>query len=205
MTSLPHSKFEAHIGFTPTYGNYLSAYREAIELLFQQIESGHAPVDTLAIPFLFMVRHSLEIGYKMNINYLSRYSNLDDKVDWDKHFLAELHEAFARHYMAVSEKLEVEEKVDTEFQEMHKKLGDLTTQLNKIDRGSFSFRYPMDLDQKRVFDHDEKINLLDVKETFDQAMILLFHTADVLSIYTDYHDYMNELMEQELRSAHSPW
>jgi hypothetical protein len=204
MADLPRSKLDAHIGYLPSFGKYLSSYRDAVETLFSKIVSDRVSVDTLALPFLFMVRHSLEIGYKMNINYLAKYSKLDDKVNWDKHYLRELHQAFGKHYDAVSRRFGVDTETNAEFKEKYKHVEKLTIILDKIDRKSFAFRYPVDLDQNYVFSQDDKINLLDVKEAFDYAMTLLFHTADVLSVYTDYHDHMNDLLERELRSAHSP-
>ena len=203
MGELPHWKYEAHVGFMPTYGAYLSSYKNAVNVLFDKISNGE-PVDTLSLPFLFMVRHSLEVGYKMNINYLSKYSGLDDKVNWGKHYLKELHDAFGKHYEAASAEFNVSEEDDAEFSEMYEEVGGLTSTLNKIDRGSYSFRYPVDLKQSKVFNHDDRINLHDVKEVYDQAMVLLFHTADVLSQYTDYHDYMQSIMQSELRSAYEP-
>lgn len=73
MADLPRWKYDAHVGFISSYGAYLSSYQNAVGVLFDRVSSGE-PVDTLSLPFLFMVRHSLEIGYKMNINYLSKYS-----------------------------------------------------------------------------------------------------------------------------------
>ncbi|MBU0967720.1 MAG: hypothetical protein KKA54_15215 [Proteobacteria bacterium] len=197
--------FEAQIGFHISYGSYLSAYRRAVDILFEAIEARNSPVNTISYPLLFLVRHSLEIGYKLNINYLSRYSGLDDKVNWDKHYLIELHQAFKDHFMAVVKELGVDQKVVDDFNSYYSKVEKLTRIFNVLDRGSYSFRYPVDTKQKEVFKHKDTINLLDVKDLYDKAMILLFHTPDVLSDATDYHDYMNEIMEQELRSAYDPY
>lgn len=197
--------FEAQIGFHVSYGSYLGAYQRAVDILFLEIKARNCPVNTISYPLLFLVRHSLEIGYKLNINYLSRYSGLDDKVNWDKHNLIELHQAFKTHFMAVVKELDVDQYVVDDFNSYYSEVEKLTRTFNDLDRGSYSFRYPVDKKQKEVFKHEDTINLLDVKDLYDKALILLFHTADVLSGATDYYDYMNEMMEQELRSAYAPY
>lgn len=193
-------KYETQIGFHTTFSSYLDAYSRAVDILFGQIEGKDLPVNVISYPLLFLIRHSLELGYKLNIKHLSKYSRLNDKVNWNKHFLRELHEAFRRHFMAVVKEIQVGRDIAEDFERRCEDLARLMKVFDTIDRGSFSFRYPVDSEQRVVFQHDETMNLLDVKDLYDKAMVLLLHTANVLSDFTDHVDYMNELMEDELRS-----
>ena len=188
--------YEAQIGFHTSFGSYLDAYRQAFDILFAQIEEKAVRVNVISYPLLFLARHSLELGYKLNINYLAKYSQLEDKVNWNQHFLHELHVAFGLHFRAVVDKLNVPKAIANEFNARYAELEKITKTFDDIDRGSFSFRYPADTEQKTVFKPEDTINLLDVKELYDKAMVLLFHTADVLGV-----DFMSELMEEE-RSNH---
>lgn len=198
--NLKRWKYEAQIGFHTTFSSYLDAYRRAAEILFGQIEKEGLAVNTVSYPFLFLVRHSLELGYKLNIKHLSKYSRLEDKVNWNEHFLRELHDAFRVHFMAVAKELQVDRVMVDEFSRRCKDVEKLMKTFDGIDRRSFSFRYPVDTEQRLVFRPGDTINLLDVQDLYNKAMILLFHTADVLSDITNHFDYMNELMERELRS-----
>lgn len=192
--------YEARIGFYTTFGSYLGAYREAFEILFAQIEEKNVRVNVISYPLLFLARHSLELGYKLNINYLAKYSRLKDKVNWDRHYLRELHEAFGLHFRAVVHELNISKDIADEFNTRYTEVEKLMKAFDDIDRGSFSFRYPVDTERKTVFKHEDTVNLLDVKELYEKAMVLVCHTADVLSDFTDYVDYMNKLMEAEERS-----
>ena len=83
--------------------------------------------------------------------------------------------------MAVVNHLGVSQDIVDEFDGYYSEVEGLTSTFNAIDRGSYYFRYPEDTNQNKVFLHNETINLLDVKELYEKAMTLLFHTADVLS------------------------
>ena len=205
MTDPKRWHFEAQIGYSVSYWSYLSTYERAIDVLFSEVKERNLPVNAISYPLLFLIRHSLELGYKLNINYLSRYSELEEKVNWNQHHLIELHQAFKTHFMAVVKKLSLGQEDIDEFDSYYLEVERLTNTLNVLDRGSYSFRHPVDTKQERVFRDDDTINLMDVKELHSKAMVLLFHTADVLSDATDYYDYMDEVMEQELRSAHGPY
>ena len=189
--------YEAQIGINLNFLSYLHAYQTAFKILYAQIGEGNAPVNIISYPLLFLARHSLELGYKFNINYLAKYSHRKDKVNWNYHHLRELHDAFGLHFRGVVQKLNISKDIADEFNSRFAEVEKLTETFNKIDRGSFNFRYPVDTEQRNVFEHRATINLLDVKELYEKAMILVSHTADVLSDFTDYVDDMNQLLEEE--------
>jgi hypothetical protein len=116
------------------------------------------------------------------------------------HRLRALHEAFRPHFIAVVKELHVGRDIADEFDRRCKDLEKLMKLFDYIDRGSFSFRYPVNKKQRVVFEHNTTMNLLEVKDLYDKAMVLLSYTASVLSNFTDHVDYRNRLMEDELRS-----
>ena len=194
------AKYEAQIGFHTTFSSYLDDYHRVVDILFDQIEENDVPVNVISCPLLFLVRHSLELGYKLNIKHLSKYSRSGHMVNSKTHHLRELHEAFRLHFTAVVKALHVGRDIADEFQRRCEDLEKLMKTFDDIDRGSFSFRYPEDTEQRVVFKHNETMNLLDVKDLYHKAMVLLSYTADVLSDFTDHVDYMNKLMEDEQRT-----
>ena len=172
-------KYEVQIGFHTSYSSYLDAYHRAVDILFAQIEEKDLPANVVSYPLLYMVRHSLELGYKLNINQLSKYSLLGDEMNWVNwkgkrlHQLRELHKAFRLHFAAVVKELHIPNDIADEFKKRCKDLESLMRAFDDIDRGSFSFRYPEDTKQRIIFKHNETVNLLNVKILYDQAMILL--------------------------------
>ena len=198
--------FEAHIGLGTTFGDYFGTYQTAVEALYNCIVRKEKTVNEISYPLLFLVRHSLELGYKANINYLAQYSKLKDKVYWEKHFLKELHQALKKHFNMVIKNLKNDYQVTVahqevqEFEKYYTELERLTGIFDTLDRGSYSFRYPVSTAKKGsnvVFAQNVSINLLEIKEFFDKAMILLTYTVDVLSPYTDYIDDIIERLEEE--------
>ena len=195
MDNFERWHFEAQIGHHASWFSYLGSYQHAIEVLFTEIAENRLPVNTIAYPLLFLIRHSLELGYKANIKYFSKYSGLNEMVDMNKHYLRELHHSFKNHFYGIVNDLNVDEIFKNQFEEYCSDVEKLSNIFDVLDRGSFSFRYPTDTKQKIVFEHAESINLMDVYELHKNSMILLFHTVDVLSDYFDlYDEYQNEFM-----------
>ena len=44
--------------------------------------------------------------------------------------------------------------------------------------------------EKKVFTNSETINVYELKKKYDNSLILISHTADAISPYTDYIDYL---------------
>ena len=201
-------KFEASLGNYMNFGSYLNSYEEAFNALINTVnESGHH-VDYLAYPILFTARHALELGFKANIRYFARYSEKTDHVNSGSHALAGLFDAFKLHVRETIKNLKdkheivVEEGDIKEYENYCKTLDGLVDRFETLDRGSFSFRYPVDKKNNKVFEAGDKVNILDVKELFDSAMVLLYHTSDVFSKYTDYADYIEQMYDEEMRSEY---
>ena len=59
--------FVAHVGQRQSFASYLNSYEQAVKRLFDDIVSGKESVDLIAPPLLFLMRHSLELGYKFTL------------------------------------------------------------------------------------------------------------------------------------------
>jgi len=199
-------KFEAFLGNYMNFGSYLSSYENAFNTLIDSVNKSAFHVDYLAYPILFSARHALELGFKANIRYFSKYSEKKDFTNSDSHILIDLFNGFKLHVREsirmLNEKYEivVEEEDIKEFESYCDTVDDLVDRFEILDRGSFSFRYPVDKKNKRVFHHTDRLNILDIKELFDNAMLLLHYTSSVFSKYTDYADYIEEIYDAEIRS-----
>lgn len=202
------TKFEAFLGNYMSFSSYLSSYENAFKALIDNVNDSGYHVDYLAYPILFTARHALELGFKANIRYFSKYSEKTDYTNSDSHNLKDLFNGFKIHVRESIKKLkekydiEVEKEDIEDFENYCKAVDALVSRFDILDKGSFCFRYPVDKDNKRAFQPTDKVNILDIKELFEKAMILLHHTADLFSKYTDYAEYIEKTYEDEMRSAY---
>lgn len=202
------ARYEAFIGLYPDFWSYLRSYHNAFKALVQNLDDRRANVDSIAFPLLFLARHCMELGFKANIRYFQKYSRISDHTRSKSHDLKLLFSAFKLHMNNTIEKLEAEfgSKVNPEdirsFNEYCQEVEILNDQFHLLDKGSYSFRYPVDNDGKPVFEPDETINIVDVINLFNKTMTLLYHTSDVFSKYTDYSDSIQQMYEDEMRSAY---
>lgn len=202
------ARFEAFLGNYMSFSSYLRSYENAFKVLIDNVNNSGYHVDYLAYPILFTVRHSLELGFKSNIRYFSKYSEKIDHINSNSHNLKELYNGFKIHVLESIKKLkekydiEVDNEDLEEFKVYCKTVDSLVNRFDTLDNSSFCFRYPLDKNNKRVFQHTDKVNILDIKELFEKAMILLHHTADLFSKYTDYADNIEGVYEDVMRRAY---
>jgi hypothetical protein len=190
------------------FGSYLSSYDNAFKALIENVDKSGFHVDYLAYPILFTARHALELGFKSNIRYFAKYSKKTDFTNSDSHILKDLFDGFKLHIREsiknLKEKYDIEIDKDDikEFEKYRKIVDGLVDRFEILDRGSFCFRYPVDKENKRVFQPTDTVNILDIKDLFEKTMTLLYYTADLFSKYTDYADYIEKIYEDEMRAAY---
>ena len=162
-------------------------YGNAIDILINQIIEGENRVDTIAHPLLYLMRHSIELGLKVNIKYLSKYSNLKIK-EFKTHTLSVLFSEFEKHY----KKIVIENNFERELKKEYDKYSaDLKYVINALGDDWSSFRYVYATDCKKVFADSETINIFELKKKYDNSIIFITHTSDAISPYTDFIDYLN--------------
>lgn len=202
------ARYEAYIGSYPDFWSYLRAYHNAFKSLVENLDMRRSNVDSVAYPLLFLARHCMELGFKANIRYFEKYSEKVDHVNSKSHNLEALFNAFKIHVNAMVKNIEEKfaSKFDPDdirsFSEYCDEVNKLNSQFHLLDKGSYSFRYPVDNDNNAVFAPDQKINVLDVIELFEKTMTLLYYTANVFEKYTDYADSIEQMYQDEMRSAY---
>lgn len=63
--------YECYLRSSDTIMNYCIDYKKAYFFLFRSIEKSNDQFDEILTPMLFLSRHSVELGFKFNIKYLS--------------------------------------------------------------------------------------------------------------------------------------
>jgi hypothetical protein len=167
-----------------------SSYEQAVKTLFDSIDRGRQPIDLIAPPLLFLMRHSMELGYKYAIWEIHQITG--EKYDaeaYGKHDLAMLHAALREQHQKVVVKMNLP---DSEVENFEHHCVNTEAGMKKfmaMDSGSFSFRYPIDKKGNINFRPDETVDLVAMKLLYDDAMILLCATADVLDQYVEIESY----------------
>jgi hypothetical protein len=160
-------------------------YKEAFETLYQSDK----PVDTIALPMMFLMRHYLELILKYNIKYFSEYSDLDFMVSKIKseHKLKELASGFKQHWNTVVSKYTIEID-DSQYIINFDNFIDL---MDTIDRYSMSFRYSHDKNNDKHFGHTETLDIYAIKKELDETVPLLDYSSDV------FYDKVGQYLEME--------
>ncbi|MCI0627227.1 MAG: hypothetical protein L0387_37200 [Acidobacteria bacterium] len=179
----PEGVFAARVGWYQSFGHYLFSYEKAVELLYQKVASGEETPDSIVAPLVFLMRHSLELGYKytlVELHYLNEVPY--DSKKFGHHSLRSLHAALKEWFGKVAAKWSLSESMLEDFARRYDKTQAGMEEFDQLDSSSFRFRYPIDKKTGNlVFSGGETVNLLSLKQLYDDAMILLRHTADVLS------------------------
>lgn len=198
-------QFTAFIEYYLTFPSYLGSYKRSFDIILQDTVRTGNHVDHIAYPLLFLARHCMELGFKTNIRYFSKYSEIDVYIKAGTHDLEKLFNAFKLHVQKTFENLKRKynievEKVDKKsFRELCDEVGRLNDIFHQLDKNSDAFRYPINKEQNPSFNNGERINILDVNELLEKSMTLSICTADVFAKYTDYVDEIESQYEAIMR------
>ena len=179
------------VGKRQSFISYLTAYEHAVKQLFDSVTSGCEPAELIAPPLLFLMRHSMELGYKFTLWELHEMNG--EPYDFERfkdHRLGELHEALREAHRKAVEKYDLPENHVESFEEYCAKTEAGMKQFSRLDFRSMSFRYPVDNLGNPSLPKDETVDLFALKQLYDEAMVLLRHTADVLGEYVDIRNWM---------------
>jgi hypothetical protein len=175
-----------NVGHSYSDMNLVGQYENAVGILINKFIDEKHRIDTIAHPLLYLMRHSTELGLKENIKYLKKYSKLSF-LKSKTHSLSELFSEFERHFYEIA----IKNNFETELKEEYiKYTSDLKDVIKALGEDSSSFRYIYALDGTKVFANTETINIYELKKKYDNSLIFITHTADVISPYTDYIDYL---------------
>ena len=81
-----------------SYFSYLQNYQNSVVYLFKSIDNNKIKPEEIIFTLMFLIRHSLELGYKSNIRFLSKYSKINDFCgSGSDHRIKNLHNALKNH------------------------------------------------------------------------------------------------------------
>lgn len=179
-------RLQAYVGNSHSDMDLVGQYKNAVDILINEIIESGIRVDLIAHPLLYLMRHSIELALKENIRYLNKYSKLG-LAGIKTHTIDELFKKFERHYDKIASDLNFKDELNDEYEKYAKEIREI---IQKLGTDWSSFRYVYSTDGNKVFNYTEKLNMYDLKKKFDNSHIFLTHTADVISPFTDFVDYI---------------
>jgi hypothetical protein len=168
---------------------YYGEYKQFVDFTFRELKGGE--VSSISLPLAFCIRHTLELGYKMNLFELEKVSDLKAKIEYkgkQSHKIDDLHKEFEDQMNAIFKKFNIDRGIIREYNKLDKDLKKLKNQLHKLDELSYAFRYPvkndgitLNFEKQADFTKNHSINFKDIKELYNRSIVLLTYTTDVLA------------------------
>jgi len=184
-------QFTAYVGQVYSEMGLLGEYETAINIIIKDLKATKTRIDVVAHPVLYMMRHSLELGYKSNFEYFQPYSKRGtSKTISGCHDLQKLHTEFKVHFDIINSELNFDNDLVTEFDKYYNQTTSIINQLGSTEASSF--RYTKNTKGQRIFQSTETKDIGEIKELYDKAITMLAHTSDLISPYTDYKDLINK-------------
>lgn len=172
---------------------YFAEYTFAVDLMFREIKRGE--VSVVSLPLIFLVRHTMELGYKMNIIELNKVSPIRVDIKFkgtESHRLDILHEQFGDQMFGIFKKFNIDKLYLSQFESLFFKLSSLKTLLHQLDNMSYAFRYPVKNDGitpsfpiTKMDDKSDIVNFQTLKEIYQDCKKLLKYSTDVVSEITN--------------------
>ncbi len=169
--------FFAFVTNYPTFSHFSIWYANAVQKLYERVSVGNDTADEIALPLLFLMRHSLELGYTYTLVNL-RKLNGKDCAPAHTHSLKELHKLIGEEFESLWIEGGTTDSIRDAFKEYYDLAGVAMCRFDALDPKGEFFRYPND-DERPVF--QTTINILELKNLYDQAMILLNTTIDAVT------------------------
>lgn len=186
LNKLEQSKRFSHVGMHSNSNiTYAMQYKEAFDTLYESSK----PVDTIALPMMFLLRHYLELILKSNIMYFSEFSESKAMLENIKseHKLKSLANAFQEHWNLVVKKYKL--KIDdSKYIQSFKILIEL---MDELDKYSMSFRYSHNKDDDKHFEWGDTLDIYAIKKSLDEVLPFIQYSADV------FYDQVEQYIELE--------
>lgn len=158
--------------------NMIEGYKQGADLMVERALEDRVALDVLIFPIIFCYRHYIELSLKhliANYGAIVGVSSL-----WKTHDLSTLWNTVK----VVVKNYGVEGEDDSELI-----VTDIITEFEKLDRGSFSFRYPVDKEGKLIefeLESCDLVNLADVMKGLEGYLDGLDGLLDNLKYASDY-------------------
>ncbi len=177
-------EFTCHMNECKNLAQVQTSYDLTIDLLLKGIIDGKVSINDIYLPLLFLIRHSLEIAIKFNLEKLqSTLSAKTKKMIANEHSLSRLFSNYmtylSKHETSLpSELLKEYTKFKIEYERLNQTIHDL-------DVNSQIFRYPIDkhgVETKLNIKHNsinEIIELFYALDTFRTFTVDVFHDCEI--------------------------
>ena len=131
---------------TQTLGHLKTQYDNLIITMLNAIKSRELETADIYLPLLFLIRHSLELGYKDNLSeVINRLNKSQTKKVQEKHSLESLYNIVSQFVVdARSRMTPSDEPIMREIDDYLPIVRSLSNILHNIDNVSHSFRFPVD-------------------------------------------------------------
>ncbi len=185
---MPEGHFRAFVSNYPKFSTFVAFYQDAVEILYRRVSEGNDMPDMVAFPLLFLMRHALELGYKYSLFHLCALNSTTfDPGNMERHSLVKLHKRLGVEYYAALGNGAFPESDKESFEKYYALTASSMKRFEDLDTSSTRTRFPNN-DESPAFSHEANVNLLELKNEFDDAMVLLTTMADVIGEY-DYPDW----------------
>lgn len=184
----PELNYKIDLPSKAEWWRYFGEYKEFVDFTFRELKGGE--ITSISLPFAFCIRHTLELGYKMNLLELEKVSNLKAKVKYkgkSAHKIDDLHREFDSQMNATFQNFSFDREIVQQYNRLNTELKKLKNQLHKLDELSFAFRYPVkndgitpNFEKQADFTKNQSINFKEIKELYDQSILLLKFATDVI-------------------------
>ncbi len=183
---LHEGHFTAFITHYPKFSTFVAFYQDAVESLFKRVSQGNDTPDMVAFPLLFLMRHTLELGYKYSLFHLCALNSTKfDPQNMERHSLVKLHKRLGTEYYGALANGSFPDSDKESFEKYYALTAASMKRFDALDGSSTKTRFP-NSDESPAF--SQTVNLLELKNEFDEAMILLTTMADVIGEY-NYSEY----------------
>ena len=137
---------------TQTLGHLKSQYDDLIITLLHAIKYSELNTTDIYLPLLFLIRHSLELGYKDNIAEVqTKLTNSQIKKATQSHSLVSLNNIIEQFVVeARSTMTTKDDSIKNEIDRYLPIVKNLSNSLHVIDNASRSFRFPVDRDGNTI-------------------------------------------------------
>ena len=158
------------------FGNYADSYQISALNLIQSALENELYRDFHIYPAIFLIRQYIELRLKELIQGLNHLENHGFAFPTGHDI-----QGLWKHFLTKRQTLNFVEIEETHFEEMQQ----LISELSAVDPGSFSFRYPVDIQGVKT-QKLEYVNLENLKETFIRMCFVLDGYSDAIQMSIEF-------------------
>ena len=170
---------------TQTLGHIKTQYDDLIITLLHEIKSIELNTYDIYLPLLFLIRHSLELGYKDNIAEVqTKLTNSQIKKATQSHSLVSLNNIIEQFVVETRSTMTAkDDSIKNEIDRYLPIVKNLSSNLHAIDNASRSFRFPIDRDGNTIKIPLSKRILSESVDAFQKADSFISLSLSLLSFY----------------------